>query len=72
MKYGTNKSLILTTTPKEIYRYSNEMLKNLPKNAPKMIGNDLLYSKTRVIIENNLDRRNHNLSSANVTMKKNK
>ena len=70
MKYGTNKSLILTTTPKEIYGYSDEMLKNLPKNAPKMIENDLLHSKTRAIIENNLDRRNHNLSAANVTLKK--
>ena len=34
-KYGTNKSLIPMTTPKEIYRYSDSMLKHLPKNALK-------------------------------------
>ena len=65
MKYGTNKSLFPTTTPKEIYRCSDEMLKHLPKNALKIIETDLLYSKKRVIIQNNLDRRNHNLSPAN-------
>ena len=70
MKYGTNKSLIPTTTPKEIYRYSDEMLKHLPKNALKMIENDLLYSKKGVLIENNLDRRNHNLSPANSNAEK--
>ena len=42
------------------------MLKDLPKNALKMIENNPLYSKKRVIIENNLDRRNHNLSPTNI------
>ena len=37
-KYGTNKSLIPMTTPKEIYRYSDSMLKHLQKNALKMVG----------------------------------
>ena len=59
-KYGTNKSLIPTTTPKEIYRYSNSTLKHLPKMAPKMIEKDLLYSKKPVIIPGNEDRRSHN------------
>ena len=36
-KYGANKSLIPTTTPQEVYRYSDAMLKHLPKNALKMI-----------------------------------
>ena len=36
-KYRTNKLLIPTTTSKEIYRYSDKMLKHLPKNALKMI-----------------------------------
>ena len=34
-KYGTNKSLIPATTPKEVYRYSDAMLKHLPKSALK-------------------------------------
>ena len=59
-KYGTNKSLIPTTTPKEIYRYSDSMLKHLPKNALKMIEKDLLYSKKALIIPGNEDRRSHN------------
>ena len=59
-KYGTNKSLIPTTTPKEIYRYSDSMLKHLPKNALKIIEKDLLYSKKPVIIPGNEDRRSHN------------
>ena len=46
-KYGTNKSLIPTTTPKEIYRYSDTILKHLPKKALKMIEKDLLYSKSQ-------------------------
>ena len=46
------------------------MLKHLPKNALKIIENDLLYSKKRVIIQNNLDRRNHNLSPANSNAEK--
>ena len=58
-KYGTNKSLIPTTTPKEINRYSDSMLKHLPKNALKMIEKDLLYSKEAVIIRGNEDRRSH-------------
>ena len=37
MKYGTNKSLIPTTTRKKIFKYSDEMLKDLPKSALKMI-----------------------------------
>ena len=71
MKYGTNKSLIRPTTPKEINRYSDEMLKYLPKNALKMIQNDLLYSKKWVTIENNLDRRYSNISQPNSNAEKN-
>ena len=59
-KYGTNKSLIPMITPKEIFRYSDSMLKHLPKNALKMIEKDLLYSKKPVIIPANKDSRSHN------------
>ena len=59
-KYGINKSLIPSTTPKKIYRYSDSMLKHLPKNALKIIEKDLLYSKKPVIIPGNEDRRSHN------------
>ena len=59
-KYGTNKCLVPTTTPKEIYRYSDSMLKHLPKHTLKMIEKNLLHSKKPVIIPGNEDRRNHN------------
>ena len=36
-KHGTNKSLIPTTTPQETYRYPESMLKQLPKDALKLI-----------------------------------
>ena len=44
-KYGTNKELTPTTTPQEIYQYSDTMLKRLPVKSLKVIVNDLLYSK---------------------------
>ena len=59
LKYGTNKSLIPTTTPQEIYRYSESILKHLLKNVLKIIEKDLLYSKKPVIIPGNEDRRSH-------------
>ena len=34
-KYGTNKSLIPTTTPQEVYRYSDAVLRRLLKNTLK-------------------------------------
>ena len=50
LKCGINKSLIFTSTPQEIYQYSDLMLKHLQKNALKMIQNGFLYSKKLVII----------------------
>ena len=56
-KYGTNKELTPTTTPQEIYQYSDAMLKHLPAKSLKVIENDLLYSKEEVVIPYDLDRR---------------
>ena len=36
-KYGTNKQLIPTSTPQEIYQYSDSMLKHLPEKSLKRI-----------------------------------
>ena len=60
-KYGTNKELTPTTTPQEIYQYSDAMLKNLPAKSLKVIENDLLYSKEEVVIPYNLDKRFHGM-----------
>ena len=56
-KYGTNKELTPTTTPQEIYQYSDTMSKHLPAKSLKVIENDLLYSKEELVIPYNLDRR---------------
>ena len=66
-KYGTIKSLIPKTTPKEVYRYSDAMLLHLPKKALKMIEKDLLYGKKPVIIPGNEDRRSHTNTDVNMT-----
>ena len=63
-KYGTNKSLIPTATPQEIYRYSESMLKHLPKDPLKMIQNDILFSKKAVAYPANCGRRIHNSDDA--------
>ena len=55
-KYGTNKELTPTTTPQEIYQYSDAMLKHLPAKSLKVIENDLLCSKEEVKIPYNMDR----------------
>ena len=56
-KYGTNKGLTPTTTPQEIYQYSDAMLKHLPTKSLKVIENDLFYSKEEVVIPYGFDRR---------------
>ena len=40
-KYGSNKELIPTFSPYEIYQYSDSMLKHLPKDALKKLEKTL-------------------------------
>ena len=42
-KYGSDKELIPTFSPYEIYQYSDSMLKHLPKDTLKKIEKTLLY-----------------------------
>ena len=60
-KYGSDKELIPTFCPYEIYPYSDSMLKHLPAETLKTIEKTFLYSKTPVYYTDvNIDRRNHN------------
>ena len=60
-KYGSDKELIPTFSPYEIYQYSDSMLKLLPAETVKTIEKTFLYSKTPVYhTDVNIDRRNHN------------
>ena len=60
-KYGSNKELIPTFSPYEIYQYSDGMLKHLRADELKAIKKTLLYSKKAVYYNDvNIERRNHN------------
>ena len=56
--YGTNIELIPTSTPQEIYQYSDSMLKHLPPDSLAVIQSDLLYSQKGVNLGTN-DRHPH-------------
>ena len=49
-RYGNDKQLIPTSSPYEIYQYSDSMLKYLPKVPPpkKNLEKTMLYAKTLV------------------------
>ena len=47
-KYGSNKELIATFSPYEIYQYSDSILKHLPKDALKKLKKTMLYSNKAV------------------------
>ena len=63
-KYGSDRELPATFTPWEIYQYSDQMLKHLPKDSLKTIQKNLLYSKQRVYYGNTAyERRNFHSSN---------
>ena len=59
-KYGTNKQLIPTSTPQEIYQYSDAMLKHLPEKYLKKLRKHFLFSKKEVIYTAGVNRRPNN------------
>ena len=78
-KYGSDRELPPTFSPWEIYQYSDQMLKHLPKDSLKTIQKTLLYSKKPVYYGNiAYERRNFNskdilttgLTTAQATEKK--
>ena len=59
-KLGDDQPILPTINTVEIYKYSDQILKHLPKNSLKLIENDLLFSKKKVKLPNGEDRRkNH-------------
>ena len=57
-RYGDDMPILPLTNAVDIYRYSDELLKHMPKDALKTIQSDLLYNKEKVAIYgNNNDRR---------------
>ena len=56
-KLGDDQPILPTINTVEIYKYSDQILKHMPKDSLKLIENDLLYSKKKVKISGNRDRR---------------
>ena len=67
-KYGSDRELPPTFSPWEIYKYSDQMLKHLPKDSLKIIQKNFLYSKKPVYYGNTAyERRNFNSKDISTT-----
>ena len=55
-RLGDDTPILPTTNTVEIYKYSDAILKHIPKNALAVIQNDLLYSKKKVKLPDGKDR----------------
>ena len=56
-RLGDDTPILPTNNTVEIYKYSDAILKHLPKDALEVIENDLLYSKKKVQLPDGEDRR---------------
>ena len=56
-RLGDDTPILPTTNAVEIYKYSDAILKHIPKNGLAVIQNDLLYSKKKVKLPDAEDRR---------------
>ena len=69
-RYGEDITVLPISTTLDTYRYSESMLKHMPKDALATFQKELLYSRKKVIIRGNAantlnDRRNHIAAAAN-------
>ena len=69
-RYGGDIPILLLTNSVDIYRYSDELLKNVPKDALKTTANDLLYSKKKVAIYGNDNDRCAHYTTTNARARK--
>ena len=68
-RYGDDIAILPINATLDIYRYSEAILKHLPKDALETFQSELLYSKRRVILTGAVvDRRVHN--SANLAQRR--
>ena len=56
-RLGDDTPILPTTNTVEIYKYSDAILKHMPKKALAVIQNDLLCSQKKVKLPDNEDRR---------------
>ena len=69
-RYGDDIAVLPINTTLDTYKYSESMLKHIPKTALATFQKELLYSNKKVIIKGNAanslnDRRNHIAAAAN-------
>ena len=69
-RYGDDIAVLPINTTLDTYRYSESMLKHMPKDALATFQKELLYSRKKVIIKGNAantlnDRRNHITAAPN-------
>ena len=62
-RLGDDTPILPTSNTVEIYKYSDAILKHLPKDALEVIENDLLYSKKEVKLPDGKDRRDKHTAS---------
>ena len=62
-RLGDDTPILPTTNTVEIYKYSDAILKHIPKNALAVIENDLLYSKKKVKLPADEDRRDQHTTA---------
>ena len=60
---GDDTPILPTTNNVKIYKYSDAILKHMPKNALAVIENDLSYSRKKVKLPTGKDRRNEHTAA---------
>ena len=63
-QYGDDTPILSLTNNVQIYKYSDAMLKHMPKNALEVLRYDLLYSKKKVKIQPNIEDRQAHRTNA--------
>ena len=64
-KYGSDKELVPTFFPYEVYQYSDSIMKHLPKDSLKTLEKTILYSNMSVYLyKTSIDSKVHNGSGS--------
>ena len=62
-RYGDNLSILPLTNTVEVYKYSDRQLKHVPEKAREVLQSDLLYSKKKVKLPDDQDRRDEHTAA---------
>ena len=62
-RYGFEKPILQTTNTVDVCRYSDELLKHMPKEYLTTMENNLLYCEEKAIWADGRDRRANNVAN---------